>query len=134
VHGEMNKLASWLSMFIIIQCVLVVSCSRRPGRVDTFNSPDDEASIIVEMYDGQGAISSNYANVYLMARHENKSSRLLILSGEYLVLSNVIWINNSEVYLCMSAGSTATFRNEATITIRNWPRTVRSHLLEHCQI
>ena len=61
---------------------------------------------------------------------------MLVLDGENLMVTKIIWNNSHDVTICLDGGITDTFRNEVTLIVGDGPHdseTIYSHLLESCK-
>jgi hypothetical protein len=98
----------------------------------TIKSPINGVFYSVETFYGKGAMSSDFTWVYAHLEHAGKSDKMLVLSGEYLKISNIIWTSPNENTICLEGGITNTFRNEVTLSVGGVSETIRNHLLDHC--
>ena len=123
--------------FIIIlylTSVLIVGCSKaKPDNIIKFNSPDPSIYYTVETYHGHGAMDSDYTWVYAHVERNGKTNRELVLDGEYLKVTNIVWNDSHENTICLDSGITNIYRNEVTISLDGKSETIYSHLEEHCK-
>ena len=125
----MNKRSS-LTLLCLLS-VIIAGCSK-PDHVTTIKSPIEGVSYTVETHYGHGAVNSDYTRVYAHLERTGKATRVLVLSGENLNVSNIIWANQHENTFCLNGGITDTFRNEVTLIAGDASETIHSHLQEHC--
>ena len=110
----------------------IFSGCAKPDRVDRINSPVTGLFITVETRYGRGAIAADFTRVYAHLEANGKSDESLVLDGEYLQDTKVIWLNPHEVTLCIPQGATDSFRNLLTLRAGGVSQTIRTHLQEHC--
>ena len=97
-------------------------------------SPTKGLFYTVETSVGHGAISSDYTNVYAHLERNGKSDRKLVIGGEYLENTKIIWTSPRDATLCLQSGSfTNVFRNEVTLIAGGASETIHTHLQEHCR-
>ncbi|MGH9542538.1 MAG: hypothetical protein ACRD2H_11725 [Terriglobales bacterium] len=115
---------------------LVVSGCARPGKVETFRSPTAGVFVTVETYDGgPGPLGSNIIKIYAHFEHLGKSKRMLVLDGDGLIVSKIIWNTPHDDTICLGDGITDTFHNRVTLILgdnQEESETIRNHLDEHC--
>ena len=114
----------------------IVSGCSRPVKVDTFKSPTAEVFFTVETYDGgPGPLGSDVTKVYAHFERHGKSTRILVLEGDSLTVSKIIWNTPHEDIICLDGGSTDMFHNQVTLILgdsQGDSETIRNHLDEHC--
>jgi hypothetical protein len=115
---------------------LVLSGCARPERVKTFSSPRAEIFLTVETYGGgPGPLGSDVTKVYAHFERYGKSRRVLVMEGDSLTISNIIWNTPHDDTICLDGGITDTFHNQVTLILGNGQEdseTIHNHLDEHC--
>ena len=125
------KTSAFLAM-LLVQTGLLTGCAK-PDRVARVNSPMGGVFLTVETRHGQGAISNDFTRIYAHFESEGKSDKELLLDGEYLEDTKVVWLNPSEVTFCVPSGSpTDHFANNVTLHAGDESWRIHSRLQEHC--
>lgn len=62
----------------------------------------------------------------------SKSDKMLVIDGDYLEFSSIVWAGPQDVILCVKGGITDSFRNETTLIAADRSMTIHNHLKEHC--
>lgn len=122
-------------VLVTMVCVMVSLASGcgKPDHVTTIKSPTEGLYYTVETSLGRGAISSDYTTVYAHLERDGKSDRKLVIDGEYLESTKIVWTSPHDAVLCLQSGSfTNSFRNEVTLTSGDTSETIHNHLQEHC--
>lgn len=114
-----------LSVFLVAGCA-------KPDHVVTIRSPDPGLFYTVETYYGHGAVSNDSTSVYAHLEVAGGTDKKLVLDGEYLENSQVVWTGKEDVTVCVTGGVTSSFRNEVTLSAAGVSKTIRNHLQEHC--
>lgn len=108
----------------------------RPDNVQRFDSPVAGLFFTVETWYGHGAVSPDFTRVYAHLETKGKTDRELVLDGEYLENTKVIWLSPTEVALCVEKGCgegfTDHFRNYVTLSAGGVSKTIHTHFQEHC--
>jgi len=110
-------------------------CRAKPDSVRTAPSPNKEVFYTVETSYGNGPVSNDYTRVYAHFSHGGKTTKEVVLSGEYIENSAIIWTSPTDVDLCVVNGLTDTFRNQVTLITGDDPSssyTIHDHFKEHC--
>lgn len=116
---------------LLIEGVLLTGCDK--PNVVRVNSPTGGVFLTVETHHGQGAISNDFTRIYAHFESKGKSDKELVLDGEYLEDTKIMWLNPSEVTFCVPYGSpTESFRNNVTLHAGDESWTLHSRLQEHC--
>jgi hypothetical protein len=117
---------------LLIQALLLTGCAK-PDRIVRVNSPVGELFLTVETWHGQGAISNDFTRIYAHFENKGKSDKELVLDGEYLEDTKVIWLNPSELKFCVPYGSpTDSFRSNLTLRAGDESWRLHSRLQENC--
>jgi hypothetical protein len=117
---------------LLLQAVLFTGCAN-PDRVVKVNSPMGGVFLTVETWHGQGASSNDFTRIYAHFESKGKSDKELLLDGEYLEDTKVVWLNPSEITFCVPSGSpTDHFANNVTLNAGNESWRIHSLLQEHC--
>ena len=114
---------------LVLFASLVLLACAKPNAVRTFNSPTERVFYTVETYYGRGP-SSDTTRVYANLGHGG--GKVLVLEGENLTVTNVIWNGQHSATLCLDGGITDTFRNEVTLISGSVSETILNRLQEHC--
>lgn len=109
--------------------VLILLGCAKPDRVERVSSPTDGVFYTVE-YFGNGPLVSDFTRVYAHLERGGKSDKKLVIDGDYLEFSKIVWDSPHDVTLCMQRGTTNTFRNEVTLSAGNASETIYNHLRE----
>jgi hypothetical protein len=124
----MNKIIRLSAPLLL---ALFSACSRST-QISTIKSPAAGIFYTVETYEGQGAIDNDYTRVYLHMERSGQSDKALVLSGTYVVVSKVEWINATEnVIFTENGGFTDTFRNQVTLRAGGVTETFHAYLQEN---
>ncbi|MBC5805941.1 MAG: hypothetical protein GIW96_06950 [Candidatus Eremiobacteraeota bacterium] len=81
-------------------------------------------SYTFEEYNGLGPPDADFTRVYANLVRGGKSDRKLVLDGEYLLVSKVLWLRPNIVLLCVPEGITSSFSNEVTLSTDGSDETV----------
>jgi hypothetical protein len=124
----------WLLSMLAMVILFLSGCSG-PDHVTTVNSPTPGVFFTVETSYRHGPISSDYTRIYAHLMRNGDKDRKLVLSGEYLEGTRIIWVDPGDVVLCMPEGDTFTdsFHNVVTLIAGNVSETIRNHLREDCK-
>jgi hypothetical protein len=121
---------------VILSFVATMSgCLAKPDSVKTFPSPNKEIFYTVETSRGIGPVSSDYTRIYEHFSHGGKTTKQVVLGGEYIENSAIIWTSPTDVDMCVLDGLTDTFRNQVTLITGDDPSssyTIHNHFREHC--
>jgi len=124
----MNKIIQLSALLLL---AMFFACSRST-QISTIKSPVAGIFYTVETYEGQGAIDNDYTRVYLHMERSGHSDMALVLSGTYVVVSKVEWINSTEnVIFTENGGFTDTFRNQVTLRAGGVTETFHAYLQEN---
>jgi hypothetical protein len=107
------------------------ACSK-PDIVTKYVSPTEGVYYTVETFKGHGAIDNDYAWVYAHFENGGKSDKEVVMSGEYLEISKIIWNNPRDATLCYSASATNDFRSMVVLRAGGVSVTIHNHLREGC--
>lgn len=88
--------------------------------------------ITVETHFGRGAPTADFTRIYAHLEADGRSDRELVLDGEYLQGTKIIWLDPHEVTLCLAEGYTESFRNYVTLHAGGVTQAVHTHIQEHC--
>jgi len=117
----------------ITPCLLaiMIACSKsNPDQVKRFNSPNGGIFYTVETYYGHGAIDNDYTRVYLHLERKGRSEKVVVLSGTYVNVKRIDWLNPKENRIYIDGGFTDTFRNQVTIFVGGGSETFHAYLQE----
>jgi hypothetical protein len=121
---------------VLIQVAILSGCGK-PDTVQRFDSPTTGLFFTVETRYGHGAISPDFTRVYAHLEADGKTDRELVLDGEYLEETKVIWLSPTEVTLCVETtykeGYTDHFRSYVTLSAGGVAKTIHSHYQGRCQ-
>ena len=112
---------------------LISGCSK-PDQVTTVTSPMQGVFYTVELFKTAGP-TSDFTRVYAHFERAGKAEKMLVLDGENLTVTKIIWNNPHDATLCLDGGITNTFRSEVTLIVGDAPdasETIYNHLGEHC--
>jgi len=124
----MNKIIQLSALLLL---AMFSACSRSI-QISTIKSPVAGVFYTVETYEGQGAIDNDYTRVYLHMERSGQSDKALVLSGTYVVVSKVEWINSTEnVIFTENGGFTDTYRNQVTLRAGGVTETFHAYLQEN---
>jgi len=101
----------------------------------TLPSPNKEIFYTVETSRGAGPVSNDYTSVYAHLSHGGKTTKQVVLSGEYIENATITWTSPTDVDICVLEGLTDTFRNQVTLITGDDPAssyTIHNHFREHC--
>lgn len=111
--------------------VIIVACSKsKPDQVTRFNSPNDGVFYTIETYYGHGAIDNDNTRVYLHLERKGRSEKAVVLSGTYVTVKRIDWLNQKENRIYIDGGFTDTFRNQVTIFVGGESETFHAYLQE----
>ena len=120
---------------IAISLSLAVTGCARPDKVAISRSPTEGVFLTVETYYGHGAVSSDITRVYAHFERHGKAKKVLVLEGDNLTVSKILWVTPHAETLCLDGGITNIFRNQVTLILGDSPAdswAIYSHLDEHC--
>ena len=113
---------------VLLTSLVLLACAK-PNAVRTFNSPTEGVFYTVETYYGHGP-SSDTTRIYANLGRDSK--KVLVLEGENLTVTNIMWEGQHAATLCLDGGITSTFRNEVTLISGGISETMHNRLQEHC--
>lgn len=124
-------------MFVLTVVYLIVfllsGCSK-PDSVTKINSPTNGVFYTVETFKAGGP-TSDTTKVYAHLERNGKHKKLLVLDGENLTVTKILWNSSHGATLCLDGGITNTFRNEVTLITGDAPddsETFTNYLQDHC--
>jgi len=117
---------------IVFAGALVLSGCSKPDEVRTIKSPEADLYLTVETNHGSGAISSDFTRLYAHLGEGDGAARELVLDGDDLAVSKVIWREHGDMIVCLSGGFTNTFHNEVAIGGPENHRTLHVSLAKGC--
>lgn len=123
---------SRLFLIVLSLMIVLISGCAKPDSVNTIKSPLDGVYYTVETSYGHGAASADFTKVYAHIEHGSRSDKKLVIDGDYLEFSSIVWTGPQDVVLCIKAGITDSFRNEVTLIVESVSMTIHNHLQEHC--
>jgi hypothetical protein len=126
---SMRNICSLLALFAFG----ISSGCGKADRIDRVNSPESGLFVTVETRYGRGAVSPDFTRIYAHLEGSGQSDKKLLLDGEYLQGTKVVWLKPSEVTLCVPEGYTESFRNYVTLRAGGISQTIHTHFVEHCQ-
>jgi hypothetical protein len=117
---------------LVLATGLISGCDK-PAHVTTIKSPLDGVFYTLETYDIPYA--PPYTTVYAHLERHGKATRIIVLDGDNLSVSNIIWDTPHSATLCLDRGTTTTFHNAVKLTLSKAPgdaEILYTHLNEHC--
>jgi hypothetical protein len=117
--------------FVVGLTLILVGCAR-PNNVRTYKSPYAGLYYTVEDYYASGP-ASDTNKVYAHFDHDGKTAKLLVLEGENLTVTGIVWATPSDATLCVNDGITSLFRNEVTLFSGDASMSIHNHLQERCE-
>lgn len=121
-----------IAVGVFAGCALIA----HPDSVQRFDSPVAGLFFTVETWYGHGAIAPDFTRVYAHLEANGKT-RELVLDGEYLEKTKVIWLSPTEVTLCVETtyqeGYTDHFRSYVTLSVGGVAKTIHSRYQGRCQ-
>ena len=113
---------------------LLPGCGK-PTSTQSYPSQSSNLSIVVENFEGNGPLGSDFTSVYAVLQSGERTIKKLILDGEYLGVSQVKWTGPGSVSLCISKYSaTSSFRNIVTLIDGRTSVNVNTVLNQECDI
>ena len=123
----MNKVIQVSALLLL---ATFIACSRHT-QIAMIKSPVAGVFYTVETYEGQGAIDNDYTRVYLHMERSGQSDKALVLSGTYVTVTKIEWINSVENVIFMeNGGFTSTFQNQVTLRAGGVTETFHAYLQE----
>ena len=113
---------------------LIVSSCTKPDRVRTIKSPDPSIFLTVETQNGTGAISSDFTNAYVHFTRDGKTTKQVLINGEYLEDADFAWQKPNVIAICLHGGYTDEFHNEITLEIGSAFKNFHAFLKESCSL
>lgn len=113
----------------LLAALLLPGCAK-PDRIEKINSPTSGVFYTVETFYGHGAPNSDFTRVYAHLERGGKSDKELVIDGDDLEFSKIVWDGPHDVTLCMHAGFTNSFRSEVTLSVESTSETIYNHLQE----
>ncbi len=121
---------------LLVQVVSLAGCGKA-DEIQRFDSPEAGLFFTVETRYGRGAVSPDFTRIYAHLEANDKTARELVLDGEYLQETKVIWLSPTEVALCLEKGHregyTDHFRTYVTLNAGGVGRTIHTRFQEHCR-
>jgi hypothetical protein len=100
----------------------------------TIKSPVEGVFYTVEI-SRAGGLASNTTRVYAHFQRYEKTKKVLILEGDDITVSRIVWNGPHDATLCLNGGFTNTFRNEVTLIVGDAPEdsfAIHNRIDEHC--
>lgn len=116
---------------LLIQVSVILGCAK-PDHVDRINSPSHGLFFTIETNYAGGPAAADFTRIYAHLEVNGQSDKELVLDGQYLQNTKVLWLNSHEVRLCVSEGYTESFRNYVGLRAGGVSDTIHSHLDQHC--
>jgi hypothetical protein len=118
-------------------CVLgmlacVASACVKPAEVTTTKSPIDGVFYTMETWTGYGAIVNDHSEVYAHLERGGRSDKELVLAGDNIDETKIVWLSGYEARICLAGGVTTSFRNEVTLRAGDVSVTLHNQLRENC--
>jgi hypothetical protein len=116
----------------ILTLLLTPGCAR-PDRIVSIKSPTDRLFYTIETWESHGPTLADFTRVYAHFERGGKADRQLVVDGDDLERTRIIWVGPVDANLCVPAGAiTDSYRNELTLFAGDSSLTIRNHLKEHC--
>jgi hypothetical protein len=104
----------------------------KPARIFKFAGPSSEVFYTVEVWEDNGAISSDFTKVFAHLEHNGNSDKVLFLDGAYLAVAAVRWNGRNEATICLSEGSVNSFRQDISLRAGGETYEIRNHVHQNC--
>jgi hypothetical protein len=131
------RMKGYRLVIALLSPILVISGCARPVNVRTFQSPTPGVFFTVETYGGGvGPLGSDITKVYAHFERQGKSRRILVLEGDSLTITAILWNTPQDDTICFDGGTTDTFHNQVTLILGDTPEnsvTIHNKVNEHCQ-
>jgi hypothetical protein len=88
-------------------------CSAKPSAIFVTESPGKTLRYTLEEYRSEDPLTSDYSRVYVSA--SATTSRELVLSGDYIKLSNVRFTSERKGILCVNGGHIDRYNSQVVI-------------------
>lgn len=116
---------------ILLAALLLSSCSSPPDISKRIDGPGNGVTYVIETFYGKGAAVSDFTKVFA-APQLGKGERVLVLSGEYLDIRKIEWVDAKNVQICLNGGRTDSYRTEVVVDVKGGSVIIRNHLFEGC--
>jgi hypothetical protein len=121
------------NLTILLAVTLLLDSCAKPILVKVVNSPTPSVFLTFETYRGLGAVSADDMRLYAHFTQNGNRDEKLILEGENLSVSKLIWTGPRSLVICLSGGITYRFSNEVTLAIGDSDRKVYSDFRQDCE-
>ena len=123
------------AIITVLLCLAMSGCEK-PYKVETLHTPVKGVYFTVATYSGgSGLLGTDTTKVYAHFVRDGGSARSLVLEGDSLTVSRIIWRPPNIATICLDGGLTAIFHNQVTLDLSGGRRqylTIRNRLREHC--
>jgi len=121
----------WFPLLFVAQAAVLGGCAR-PSSVNKIQSTRAGLYLTVETFNGNGPVASDFTRVFANLDLYGDTTKQLVVDGEYLEISKVVWPEPGALTICINSGITNSFHNEVTLILGESSQTIHSILNEHC--
>jgi hypothetical protein len=118
--------------FGVIAAALLGSGCNKVDESRKIDGPNNGATYVIETSYGLGAATSDYTVLSAVSRGDKEGKKVLVLSGENLVIQKLTWTDANNVYICLKGGITDRYANQVSIGPIEKLVKIRNHLVEDC--
>jgi hypothetical protein len=104
----------------------------KPVQVLRVNSPVPGVFFTIETSYSRGPAAADFTRIYAHLRSNGYSDKVLVLDGQYLQHTKIVWFNSQEVTLCIPEGYTQSFRNYVVLRAGDVSKSIHASIQEHC--
>ena len=108
------------------------ACTGPPAKVTTIKSPTDGVFYTMETWTGEGAIVNDHTEVYAHFERRGRFEKQLVLEGENIDDTRIVWISGDVARVCLYGGVTTLFHNEVTLRAGDASITLHNQLRDDC--
>ena len=121
----------WCFVALLVELAIIAGCGK-PDKVDRINSPNPDVFLTVETNYALGPAAADFTRIYAHLEAKGYSDKELVLDGQYLQNTKVVWLSSNTVMLCISKGYTESFRNYVGLRAGGVSEMIHTHFEEQC--
>ena len=115
-----------------IAAMFFVSGCNKVDETTITRGSNNRVAFVIETSLGGGPVSSDYTVISAVLEGDKEGKKVLVLSGENLVIKKFTWTDANNVYICLKGGITDRYVNLVLVGPLDTPVNVHNHLVEDC--
>jgi hypothetical protein len=118
-------------LMLLPPLLLLLGWRAKPTKVVNFPGPSPEVFYTAEVWEDNGAMSSDSTRVFAHLNHDGRTDKQVFLDGPYLAVSGVKW-NGSHATVCLSEGRVKSFHREISLHAAGETYEIRNQIDQNC--